>query len=211
MSRIVVIGGGAAGLMAAGIAAQNGADVLLLEKNKRVGRKICITGKGRCNVTNNCSDNEFIENVVTNPRFLYSAISAFSTSDTMSFFEEAGVPLKTERGNRVFPVSDKALDISNGLERFARSHGVKIIGETIVKEIVADNGVIQGVKDSKGTFYEASCVILATGGKSYPLTGSTGDGYPLAAKLGHNIVSPTASLIPLECRGDDLSDCVSMQ
>lgn len=211
MSRIIVIGGGAAGLLAAGIAAQNGANVLLLEKNKRVGRKICITGKGRCNVTNNCSESDFISNVVTNPRFLYSAINAFNTADTMSFFEGAGVSLKTERGNRVFPQSDKALDISNALERFAKSQGVKIISETSVRRIVAENDIISGVEDTKGNFYEASSVILATGGKSYPLTGSTGDGYRIARELGHTVIKPTPSLIPLECSSDVLSDCVSMQ
>ncbi len=211
MSRIIVIGGGAAGMLSAIVASQNGAEVIILEKNKRVGRKICITGKGRCNVTNNCSENEFIEHVVTNPRFLYSAINAFSTSDTMNFFEEAGVPLKTERGNRVFPQSDKALDISNALERTLKRQKVSIFSETVAKEIVTENGRILGVKDNKGSFYEADAVILATGGKSYPLTGSTGDGYKMAEKLGHTIITPTPSLIPLECKGEELKDCISMQ
>ncbi len=197
--------------MAAGTAAQTGAEVLLFEKNKRIGRKLCITGKGRCNVTNNCSNNTFIENVITNPRFMYSSINNFDTSDTMSFFESLGVPLKVERGNRVFPVSDKATDIVSALERFVLSSGVKVFSETIISKLNIEDGRIQGVTDTKGKTYTADAVIIATGGASYPRTGSTGDGYKFARSAGHTVISPTPSLIPLECSDTDLSDCKDMQ
>ncbi|MGN0453232.1 MAG: NAD(P)/FAD-dependent oxidoreductase [Ruminococcus sp.] len=211
MTKILVIGAGAAGLMAAGKAAELGSEVTLLEKNKRTGRKICITGKGRCNVTNNCPNNIFIENVSRNSRFLYSAINSFATADTMSFFEDLGVPLKTERGNRVFPESDRAIDIANALERYAKMNGVRIIPETVCKSLIAENGEVKGAVDTKGNVYEADSVIIATGGKSYPLTGSTGDGYKLAASVGHSVISPAASLIPLVCTGGSLKDCGDMQ
>lgn len=211
MSRVAVIGGGAAGLMAATKAAENGAEVILFEKNKRPGRKICITGKGRCNITNKCSNDVFIRNVVSNPRFLYSAINAFSTDDTIDFFENLGVSTKVERGNRVFPVSDKALDVANAMEKSARKSGVRFICETVIKDILYDESGVKGVVDSRGNTYEADAVIVATGGKSYPQTGSTGDGYSFARKLGHTVIPPKASLIPLECGGDDLDDCSSMQ
>ncbi|MDO5124651.1 MAG: NAD(P)/FAD-dependent oxidoreductase [Eubacteriales bacterium] len=211
MSKVIVIGGGAAGLMAAGSAGFMGAEVLVIEKNKRPGRKICITGKGRCNVTNNCTNAEFIENVLSNPRFLYSAINAFGTDDTIKFFEELGVPLKVERGNRVFPVSDRALDIANALEGYCKQNGVKFLFETTVKSIETEDGKVAAVLDSKGKRHLCDAVILATGGKSYPLTGSTGDGYRLAKSLGHSVVNPTASLIPLLCEGEDLADCKAMQ
>lgn len=211
MSRVAVIGGGAAGLMAASKAAENGAEVILFEKNKRPGRKICITGKGRCNITNKCSNDVFIRNVVSNPRFLYSAINAFNTDDTIDFFEYLGVSTKVERGNRVFPVSDKALDVANAMEKSARKSGVRFICETVIKDILYDESGVKGVVDSRGNTYEADAVIVATGGKSYPQTGSTGDGYSFARKLGHTVIPPKASLIPLECGGDDLEDCASMQ
>ncbi len=211
MGKVLVIGGGAAGLMAAGTAASMGAEVTVLEKNKLPGRKICITGKGRCNVTNNCSNNDFIESVISNPRFLYSAINNFGSEDTISFFEDYGVPLKTERGNRVFPQSDKALDIARCLEKFARESGAKIICNTVAKSIECDENGIKTVIDTKGRQYLCDSVIIATGGKSYPLTGSTGDGYKLAEDLGHKIINPTPSLIPLECANEHLKDCVDMQ
>ncbi|MDD6251629.1 MAG: NAD(P)/FAD-dependent oxidoreductase [Oscillospiraceae bacterium] len=211
MGKVIVMGGGAAGLMAAGVSASMGAEVLVIEKNKRPGRKICITGKGRCNVTNKCSNNDFIENVIRNPRFLYSAINAFSAEDTIGFFEDMGVPLKVERGNRVFPVSDKALDIANALERYCKNQGVKFLFETEVKDITSEGGAVKAVVDSKGKTHPCDAVIIASGGKSYHLTGSTGDGYPIAERLGHKVIKPTASLIPLECRGSDLNDCIEMQ
>ncbi len=211
MSKIIVIGGGAAGLMAAGTAAELGAEVLLFEKNKRIGRKLCITGKGRCNVTNNCSINTFIENVITNPRFMYSSINNFDTSDTMSFFESLGVSLKTERGNRVFPASDKATDIVSALERYVLSSGSRVISETVISKLIVEDGHIIGVADTKGRTYTADSVIIATGGASYPRTGSTGDGYKLARSVGHTVIAPEPSLIPLECLGSDLEDCKDMQ
>ena len=194
MKSIAVIGGGAAGLMAAGGAYENGASVTVFEKNQKLGRKIAITGKGRCNVTNNCSETEFLNNVVTNPRFLYSAVSAFSPSDVMDFFESRKVPLKTERGNRVFPVSDRAYDIVDALGAYASR--CKIVHEAVT-DIAAENGEITGVY-VKDRFYPFDAVIICTGGASYPLTGSTGDGYAFAEKLGHTVVEPRGALIPIE-------------
>lgn len=211
MSSIIVIGGGAAGLMAAGTAAELGADVTIIEKNKRIGRKICITGKGRCNVTNNCSVNTFIENVNTNPRFMYSAINNFDCADTISFFEDLGLPLKTERGNRVFPQSDKALDVVDSLERFVRKNGVKVISGRTVKALLTEDSSVKGVVDDNGKKHYCDAVIIATGGASYPLTGSTGDGYTFAKQAGHCIEAPEPSLIPLECMGEHLADCKQMQ
>ena len=194
--RIAVIGGGASGMMAAGYAASMGADVTLFEKNKRLGRKLMITGKGRCNLTNNSSVNEVIENVPRNPRFLYSAINRFSPSDTISFFETLGVPLKTERGNRVFPVSDKAVDIVDALAEYVKKNGVKIINERVTR-IICENGVLNGIK-TDSAFYDFEKVILATGGFSYPLTGSTGDGYRMAKEIGVPVTPVFPSLVPLE-------------
>ncbi|MBQ2972011.1 MAG: NAD(P)/FAD-dependent oxidoreductase [Ruminococcus sp.] len=194
--KVIVIGGGPAGMMAAGIAARNGADVTLFEKNDRVGRKLMITGKGRCNITNFCDNDEFISNIPTNPRFMYSAINAFSTYDTVAFFEDLGVATKVERGNRVFPVSDKAVDICDAMKRFVLSNGAKIINEN-VKAVITDNGHVSAVKTDNGT-YPCGSLIIATGGKSYPKTGSTGDGYTFAKSVGHTVSPPTASLVPLE-------------
>lgn len=197
--------------MAAGTAAQLGAEIIVFEKNKRVGRKLCITGKGRCNITNNCTQNVFIENVNTNPRFMYSAISNFDCADTMSFFEELGLSLKTERGNRVFPESDKATDVVSALERFAHRSGVTVISANTVKKLIVSDGAVKGVVDSKGEEYTCDAVIVATGGCSYPLTGSTGDGYKFARQAGHTVINPEPSLIPLCCEGEDLQDCKDMQ
>ena len=198
---VAVIGAGAAGLMAAGTAAQQGACVLLFERNEKVGRKLAITGKGRCNVTNNCDMQEFLAHVPQNPRFLYSALGAFSVQDTMDFFEKQGVPLKTERGNRVFPVSDRALDVVDALYNWVRRCGVTIIREAVTDICVDDEtGAVCGVT-AGGRLRRADRVILATGGCSYPLTGSTGDGYIWAEKLGHTITPLRASLVPLVCPG----------
>lgn len=194
MKNIAVIGGGAAGLMAAGTAYENGATVTVFEKNAKLGRKIAITGKGRCNVTNDCTENEFLTNVVTNPRFLYSAVSAFSPADTMAFFEGRGVPLKTERGNRVFPVSDRAYDIVDALGAYASR--CKIIHEAVT-DISVKDGAVDGLY-VKNKFYPFDAIIICTGGASYPLTGSTGDGYTFARKLGHTVVEPRGALIPIE-------------
>ena len=204
--KVLVIGAGAAGMMAAGTAAQLGAKVTLLEKNPRVGRKVMITGKGRCNVTNHCDVPTFIANVPVNGRFLYSAASHFPPEDVMAFFETLGVPLKTERGNRVFPVSDKAVDIVDALRAFVLDSGVTIINET-AKALILENGEVVGVKGEKENYY-ADSVIVACGGKSYPLTGSTGDGYLFAKQAGHTIVPLKPSLVPLESSD---TDCKSMQ
>ncbi len=192
----IVVGGGAAGMMAAGTAAERGRKVLLLEKNDRLGKKLSITGKGRCNVTNFCTDEEFFANIPVNSRFLYSAYSRFNNSDCMEFFENMGVPLKTERGNRVFPVSDKAADIVNALEKFCKKSGV-VTANRKVSEIIAENGAVCGAACGNDIF-RSETVLIATGGKSYPGTGSDGDGYKFAEKLGHTIVPLKPSLVPLE-------------
>jgi len=193
---VVVIGGGAAGLMAAATASDLKKSVLVIDKNDMLGRKLLITGKGRCNVTNNCDNNDFIKSIPTNPKFLYSAISQYTTQDTISFFEDAGVPLKTERGNRVFPKSDKSADICNALKNRCNNECVKIIKNN-VSEIVQSEGKVVGVKCKDGILFNCTSVILATGGKSYPLTGSNGDGYKIASKLGHTITDIKPSLVPI--------------
>lgn len=191
----IIIGGGAAGLMAAWAASQNGKEVLLLEKNKLLGKKLLITGKGRCNVTNNCTTEEFMANIPSNAKFLYSAYSRFSCIETMRFFEERGVKLKTERGNRVFPESDKAKDIVLAFERALKNDFIEIKNDK-AKELIIENGEIKGVKCEDGEYF-ASSVLVATGGKSYPLTGSTGDGYDFAKQAGHTITPLVPSLVPI--------------
>lgn len=193
---VAVIGGGAAGCIAAGKAAEMGKKVCLIEKNQSLGRKVAITGKGRCNVTNNCTPSEFIENVKTGGKFLYSAINRFSPQNTMEFFESLGVALKTERGARVFPESDKAADIVAALKKYVQENKVTVINRG-ADEILADDGEVKGVRLGKDTVF-AESIIIATGGKSYPRTGSTGDGYRFAKQLGHKIITPRAALVPLE-------------
>ncbi len=189
----IVVGAGAAGLMAAGQAASRGARVLMLDKNARAGRKIMITGKGRCNVTNNCTRDRLLEAVYRNPRFLYSAFDTFSPQDVMQFFENCGVPLKTERGARVFPQSDKAVDIVDALAGFAKDNGV-VFRQNRVTALFCEDGRVVGVQTADGMRYNASAVLLATGGKSYPTTGSTGDGYSLAESAGHTVMPVSPSL-----------------
>lgn len=193
--KIAVIGGGAAGMMAAGTALSYGADVTVFESTDRLGKKLAITGKGRCNVTNNCTREEFMEAVTKNPRFLFAALSAFSTEDTMSFFESMGVSLKTERGRRVFPESEKAIDIVNALRSY--SSGAKVIHKKVKNVEKTAEGFIVSTSDDKLSFDK---VIICTGGKSYPLTGSDGSGYRLAMKLGHSVTELIPSLIPLISR-----------
>lgn len=197
--RVAVVGGGAAGMMAALTAAENGAQVTLYERMGRLGRKLRITGKGRCNVTNDCETNEFLSNVLTNPRFLYAALNRFSTSDTKDFFESHGVPLKTERGKRVFPQSDKAADIVSALADACRGAGVSVVYER-VKSLLIENGRVCGVVTSGGE-RAADAVIVCTGGKSYPLTGSDGDGYTLARQAGHTVTDLKPSLVPITAAG----------
>lgn len=204
--RVVVVGGGAAGMMAAITAAEAGASVWLIERNERCGRKLRITGKGRCNLTNDCSVAEFMQNVPTNPKFLYAALNRLGSSDTMEFFESAGVPLKVERGKRVFPVSDKAQDVVDAMVRRCRESGVKIINGR-VSRIDAEDGEVRGVFLGDRSI-SAGAVIICTGGKSYPLTGSDGDGYRLAGALGHGTVTPKPSLVPLTSKD---KDCARMQ
>ena len=193
--KVVVIGAGAAGLFAAGIAAEAGASVTVFEKNTYPGKKLNITGKGRCNVTNNCDFDELMANVPQNPRFMYSAFSAFSPQDMMAFLQREGIELKTERGGRVFPVSDRARDITDALYAFAKRNGAKF-RTAKVEELLVENGAVCGVRTADG---KTSCdaVIVATGGASYPLTGSTGDGYRFAESAGHTVCEPRGSLVPL--------------
>lgn len=195
--KVAVIGGGAAGMMAAIKAAENGNSVTVFEKMERPCRKVMITGKGRCNVTNNCDNETLINNVTKNGKFLYSAFSNFSSLDTMEFFEKAGVPLKTERGNRVFPVSDKSVDIVDALVKTAKQRSVKMVNSA-VKSIETENGEVRAVRLENGASICFDAAILATGGKSYHLTGSTGDGYRMAAELGHTVTELIPSLVPLK-------------
>ncbi len=197
--KVIVIGAGAAGLMASGVAAENGKEVILIEKNDKPARKVMITGKGRCNVTNNCNlINDLIANVPTNGRFLYSAFSRFMPSDTIDFFEDMGVALKVERGDRVFPESDKASDIVDALNKFSQDADAKRIKGT-VKELIIEDGAVKGVLLENGEELFADKVIIATGGASYPLTGSTGDGYRFALQAGHTVTEIKPSLVPLVC------------
>ena len=191
----IIIGGGAAGCFAAVTAARYGKSVIVFEPNEKLGRKLRITGKGRCNVTNNCSVNELMENIPVNPRFLYSSFASLDSAGTMEFFEGLGVPLKTERGNRVFPVSDNANDIADALAAEMKRLGVKVIHKRVTK-ILAEDGVCRGVR-AGGEEYLSGSVLIACGGKSYPATGSTGDGYRLAEALGHTVTELKPSLVPL--------------
>ncbi len=201
---VIVIGGGPAGMFAAITASQNGKSVLLLERNDRLGKKLLITGKGRCNVTNDCDAQEVLQNIPRNGRFLYSAMAAFPPASVMKFFESNGCPLKTERGNRVFPQSDKALSVLNCLQDELRRSHVVVKSER-VRRILTENGSVCGVLTDAGEHISTS-VILATGGLSYPTTGSTGDGYEMAKTIGHTIVQAEGSLVPLETVGRDCPD-----
>jgi len=198
--EVIVIGGGAAGMMAAGRAAELGAKVLLLEKMNRTGKKLLITGKGRCNITNSAERDAFMKNFPTNGSFLFSALSKLSNHDLISFFQERGVETKVERGERVFPVSDDAADVVKVLEKYVRGNGGRIITNSRVAEIMTENGQVSGVKTYDNQTYLAERVILATGGASYPATGSTGDGYELASSLGHSIEPLRPALVPLEIK-----------
>ncbi|NLF28962.1 MAG: NAD(P)/FAD-dependent oxidoreductase [Clostridiales bacterium] len=194
----IVIGGGAAGLMAALFAARGGARAALVERTEKLGKKIYITGKGRCNLTNAVSREEFLERVLHNPRFLYASLAALDPAGLMRLMEELGVPLKTERGGRVFPASDKASDVTSALAKELQRLGVSVRLNARAAEILAENGRAAGVRLEDGTRLLAGAVILATGGKSYPSTGSTGDGYQLAAAHGHSLVEPLPALVPIE-------------
>lgn len=198
MKTVVVIGAGAAGMMAASTAADRGLNVILLEKNHRVGRKILITGKGRCNITSDCDVEELIENVNKNSKFLYSAFYTFTNTDVIDMFNNLGVKTKTERGKRVFPESDKAHDIANALERQIKNKKVKIMLNSNVDKVISKNNKIEKVILKNKQEIKCDSVIIATGGLSYPLTGSTGDGYKFAKSLGHTIIDTKPSLIGIE-------------
>ncbi|MGN1154932.1 MAG: NAD(P)/FAD-dependent oxidoreductase [Agathobacter sp.] len=203
MSKVIVIGGGPAGMFAAYFAAKNGHDVTLLEQNEKLGKKLYITGKGRCNITNASDMEELFKNVCSNPKFLYSAFYSYTNDQVVDFFEGFGLPTKVERGNRVFPVSDHSSDVIATLTKALRSVGVEVRLFTKVKEILTqkeENEKIQGVLLSDGSKLEADAVVLATGGVSYASTGATGDGYRFAEKLNHKIVEPTPSLVPFETK-----------
>ncbi len=198
MKKVIVIGGGPAGMIAAGYASLNGNKVILIEKNEKLGKKLYITGKGRCNVTNASDPETLIQNTVSNPYFMYSAFYTFGSEQTMEFFENLGIKLKVERGNRVFPKSDKSSDIIKGLERFLKKNNVDIKLKTEVDDIIIESNKILGVKLKDGSEILADSVIIATGGLSYPVTGSTGDGYRFAKKCGHTVSKLYPSLVPLK-------------
>ena len=215
MNKVIIVGGGAAGMLCSIIAARNGCEVFLYEKNEKLGKKLYITGKGRCNVTNNCDTEELFRAVMSNPKFLYSAFYSFTPQDVMEFFEEAGVPLKTERGNRVFPVSDHSSDIIRGLERELKKAGAHIHLRTEVKTVKvspyeepdvdekkAHHSRVTGVELADGSFMEGDHVLVATGGLSYQSTGSTGDGYRFAEETGHKVKELSPSLVPLKTKED---------
>lgn len=206
---LIVVGGGAAGMMAAGRAAELGLSVCLVEKNDRLGRKLAITGKGRCNVTNNCSVQELIASVPSNGRFLYGAVSAFTPQDTMAFFEGLGVPVKTERGNRVFPVSDRALDVSQAFEGWLRRNGCRVVrGEADSLLLEGEEAVGVRLKDSSVLY--GGAVLVACGGVSYPGTGSTGDGFRLAEQAGHTVTALRPSLVPLIAKEEDCAELMGL-
>lgn len=201
---VIVVGAGASGCIAAGYAAQNGRKVLILERNERPARKILVTGKGRCNLTNNCEPEEFFRHVRSNPRFIYSALSRFTPKSTMELFEKLGVALKTERGRRVFPVSDKAMDIADALQIFIKHKNIEI-KKARAEKLIIEDGKLKGVLTDEGKVFGAQKVLISTGGLSYPATGSTGDGYALAEQAGHTLVETRASLVGIKT-GEDFSE-----
>lgn len=209
MKRVVVIGGGAAGLMTAVIAGREGAKVTLLEKMNYVGKKMGITGKGRCNITNACDMSEFIKNTPGNGKFLYGAYERFTNEDLLQLLHDAGLETKVERGGRVFPASDSALDVRNTFMKLMKQYGVDVHLEEPVKKILVDDGTVTGVVTDKET-YHADAVVIATGGKSYPATGSTGDGYILASQVGHTITDIRPSLVPIVTEESWLKDLMGL-
>ena len=210
MNKVIIVGGGAAGMLAGIIAARNGCPVVLYEKNEKLGKKIFITGKGRCNVTNNCDPEELLQAVKSNNKFLYSAFYSFNSQDMMALLEESGVPLKTERGNRVFPVSDHSSDIIRGLERLLHRYDVHIRLRKEVQEILVEDGRAAGIRLKDGYEDRAQAVVVATGGLSYPTTGSTGDGYRFARETGHTVTDCMPSLVPLTVSEDYIGEMAGL-
>ena len=210
MKKVIVVGGGAAGMMAAIAAGEGGAEVLLLEKNEKLGKKLFITGKGRCNVTNGADMETLFSNVCTNPKFLYSAFYDFDNYGVMELLERAGCPLKTERGERVFPVSDHSSDVIGALQRAMKNCGVKVLLQTGVKELLYTEERVTGVVTEKGKKYEADSVIVCTGGISYPLTGSTGDGYRFGEECGHSVTKTLPALVPLQVMEEWCKDLMGL-
>ena len=206
--KIIVIGAGAAGLIAAGKAAESGCEVILAERNDRIGKKLLITGKGRCNITNSAEIEDMISMYPTNPKFLYSALYTFTNDDIVKLIEDNGVKTKVERGGRIFPVSDKAADVVKALRKYALKPNVKLV-HTRVKGLVIQNGIVKGVKTDRGII-EADKVIVCTGGKSYPGTGSTGDGYDFARQAGHTVTEIKPSLVPLETEEGFVKDIMGL-
>ena len=205
MHKVIVAGGGAAGMIAAYFSALRGNETVLIEKNEKLGKKLYITGKGRCNLTNDVSPREFLNFVVSNPKFLYGAINAFPPADVCEFFTERGLALKTERGNRVFPLSDKSSDVIRTLEKALKNVGVEVLLNTEIKAVLTENGRVTGVETTDG---KTTCdsLIICTGGLSYPLTGSTGDGFKFAAACGHSVIPLSPSLSGIELKDGDFYD-----
>lgn len=201
MSKVIVIGGGPAGMMCAISRATDGDDVILIEKNEKLGKKLYITGKGRCNVTNDCDNEEFLSNVVTNPKFLFGAINAFSAEDTLEFLKNNGLQVKTERGNRVFPLSDKSSDVIKCFSKALQKAGVDVHLLEESRSLMVENGEIKGVITDKSKYF-ADKVVVCTGGISYSSTGSTGDGYKFAENAGHNVIPPKPALVGVNIKGD---------
>lgn len=214
MSEIIIIGGGAAGLMAGVIASDNGAKVTIIEKNEKLGKKLFITGKGRCNVTNACDIDQLFSNIVTNSKFMYSSIYSFNNYQVMDMVEGMGCPLKIERGDRVFPESDKSSDVIKAFEKRLKRNNVKILLNTKVLSVEEKNGefskVIVADKGGNRNAIKGDCCIVATGGISYKSTGSTGDGYTFAQRLGHNVVNPTPGLVPFNIKGGECKDLMGL-
>lgn len=210
MKKVIVVGGGAAGMMAAARAGERGFEVHIYEKNNKLGRKIYITGKGRCNLTNDSDIDNFLENIPSNPYFLYSAFYTLDSASTQALFHTLGLQTKVERGNRVFPVSDKASDVVLALEKYCRKNGVKIHLDSCVKELIIENKEVTGILLANGTEVKTDAVIVATGGLSYPATGSTGDGYKMAKEAGHIVTKLYPSLVPLKARESWCTDLMGL-
>lgn len=200
--KVLIVGGGASGLMCASLLSQNGIDVTIVEKNEKLGKKLFITGKGRCNVTNDCDAQTFFSNIVNNSKFMYSAINGFTPQDTVKFFEDNALKLKVERGNRVFPQSDKSSDVIKCFEKILKTNGVDVRLNTQVKKILTENDRAIGVIIDTGEQIFVDCVVVATGGVSYQSTGSTGDGYKWAKQFGHNVITPKPALVPILLKED---------